>query len=200
MVMTSIPISANAATSAKDSWSYKDDESYGTYVPRSGSLTASFYYKGNRTDSKYRIKTYVEMTLTKKNVAAIKKYNKGEGITIPKAYLTCDVTSVRKGGSKDSVHVTSVTSNLPNPKYDMESDNLDGRNEESETVVLGTVTNTSYYMTSYWNDFRGGNTNDVGKFQCQFAVSKKGIFDYNNYKTSSVIQAVVKYNKNRGVV
>jgi hypothetical protein len=178
-------------------WSYPDDALYGSYVPRSGSLKVKVYSEPDHNKVLHKISTTVNMTLTAKNVTAIKKYNKDN-----KAYLACDVTSVRKGGKKDSVNATSVISNLPNPKYDLENDNFlsDNRKEESETVVLGTVSAKSYYMETFWDDLRTGDTNDAGKFQCQFNMSTKGVFDYNNYITSSRIQATMAYCKDRGKI
>lgn len=177
---------------ASDSWNYSD-YSHGSYCPKSGSMKSSF-------SSGYAY-TKVEFELDSKNVTSIKQSNNGENSADPgvEGYLTIDVTSVRNS-SEDKMDAYSITSNLPNPKFDMENDDIFGsREEESETVVLGTVkANKEYYMKTKWEDLRSGEKKDDGQWQCQFGMSKKGWSDYNNYRISDVIQAIVKYGKNAG--
>jgi hypothetical protein len=55
----------------------------------------------------------------------------------------------------------SVSSTLPNPKTDIENNDLFGnRNEESEVVALGSVSVGTYNMVTYWYDYRSGGPTD----------------------------------------
>lgn len=192
-----------AATST-DSWSYSN-LNHGAYVPKSGTMTVKTY---TNDSGKKRISTVVSMTFSSTNAARIKLYNSGSTSTSvhadcrgKKTYLTCDVSS-KKSSTFECVHATSVTSNLPNPKYDLENDNPmsgsgtvgDAYNEESETVALGVISAKKYSMTTYWNDQRSRLTSGSGRFLCQFGMSKKGLSDYNTVITSDVIQASVSYS------
>lgn len=192
------------AAEKTDKWEYTD-YSVGYYVPRTGNMKVTT----SVTDSGvYKVTTKVTMKFNATNVSRIKLYNSGsedkkvhEKCRGKKTYLTCDVTS-DTGSSviSDNMHATSVTSNLPNPKYDLENDNgnWDDYKEESETVALGTIEAQSYTMTTKWNDKRGKNGAYGGKFLCQYSMSKKGLSDYNTVIVADGIQATVSYCKERG--
>lgn len=103
----------------------------------------------------------------------------------------------------------AISTSLPNPKSDLENDDLLGnRNEESEVVALGTVEATTYNMSVMWYDYREGETNDNGQWEVQFNMSGQYIGkgnlwiktngDYNNVWTSDVVQATMVYGKNGG--
>ncbi|HOV28378.1 MAG TPA: hypothetical protein PK566_18745 [Pseudobacteroides sp.] len=94
----------------------------------------------------------------------------------------------------------SVSSTLPNPKTDIENDDFFGsRNEESEVVALGSVSVGTYNMVTYWDDYRSGGSTDNGTWQCQFGMSKSGMFDYNNVLISDVVQAIVYFGNTSGM-
>lgn len=202
IVLSLLCVGESFAVTSEKSWT-NSSYSQGYYVPVSGSMVT------NADNGK--IKTVVNMTLDSTNVSRIKLYNSGSTSSLvhpdcqgKKTYLTCDVTSVKKS-TFEYVHATSVSSNLPNPVYDLENDNPmtssglgDYYNEESETVVLGTVSAKSYTMTTLWDDMRTGSSTCSGKFQCQFGMSKKGALDYNNVVIANGIQAVQLYNGTKG--
>lgn len=192
LILCIILSAAIVVYAASDSWSYSD-YSKGSYVSKSGTMTSS-YTNG------YAV-TKVEFKLDSNNVASITEYNNGNNSSYPnvKGYLTIDVTSVKNGNS-DAMDAYAITSNLPDPKFDMENDDwFDSRNEESETVALGqVVSNKKYYMTTKWEDLRNGNSGDSGRWQCQFSMSKKGWSDYNTFVQSSEVQATINYGTNAG--
>lgn len=213
MILITIPLSTvNAFAATKsDDWNYSS-YSHGYYVPLSGSMTVKTY---TESSGKALIETHVTMNFSSTNASRIALYNEGskdskvhEKCRGVKTYLTCDVSSVRKSGFKDFVNAKSVTSNLPNPKYDIENDNPatatdvtgDYYNEESETVALGKITNKSYYMNTIWDDWRNSTSGAAGKFQCQYGMSKKGLIDYNTVITSDVIQSLVSYSSKKGAL
>ena len=193
-LMFCIPVLAEEVTTK--TWSYSN-YNYGSYVPKTGKGSASFAYSSS--SGNYAI-TNVNFTLDSNNVSAIKAYNNGTNSSYSgrKGYLGLDVTSVRNG-STDMMDAYSISTSLPNPKTDLENDDLGGtRNEESEVVALGTVSASYYYMSTYWNDYRSGGSSDSGKFQAQFNISEKGVIDYNNMTTSSRIQATIPYGTQGG--
>ncbi len=169
----------------------------GSYTPPSGFMAARFY------DGPWHnwAKTYVGFTLDSHNVSSILDYNAGLG-THPDAeghncYLTFDISSIRNG-STDQMDAYAIKSNLPNPKYDLESDFFGGggpANEESEVVALGAVEAKYYDITTYWHDYRNGDTDDSGRWECHVGLSKLGISDYNSVVNSGLIQAKIYYGK-----
>lgn len=184
------------AFAKETSWNY-GNYNHGTYVPLKGTFSNSL----SKDDTYGNIMiTNVEFTLDQTNVESILAYNKGEGAHAntkgKKCYLTLDVTSVRDSGTfgLDPFDGYAIISNLPNWKADLENDDpFGGRYEESEVVALGEVkASTNYWMTTYWDDYRGSD-NDTGKFQAQFAMSAKGYSDYNNVIQSDVIQGIITY-------
>ena len=181
------------------SWS-NSTYSMGSYVPVKGTYAEGLMSStGSPTGVVYISK--VSFTLDSKNVSSIKDYNNkiGAGGTCKgySSYLTLDVTSVDNGTEKLDAYY--VYSNLPNPKYDLENDNLfTPYREESETVALDTVTAKDYYMTTRWADYRAGASSDSGKIQAQFGMSKKGISDYNTCVISNEVQIINSYGSSRG--
>lgn len=170
----------------------------GSYTPLKGSMIVS----GRQYQNGY-LMSQVDFTFDSYNVTNILDYNNGgdnpgtEGDNA-NCYVTVDVTHLRST-SADMLSAIYLATNLPNPKFDTENDDLLGsRDEESEVVALGTVQSEKYYyFQTVWDDFRDG-TSDGGKIQCQFAMSKKGINDYNNVVTSSAVQATHDLGKTKG--
>lgn len=191
----------------KESWNYSTYE-HGSYVPKVGWAQPTFYNADSNGQN--CVKTYCEFTLDDNNVSNILQYNAGTHPADSKnLFFTLDITSVRNG-STDKMDAYAISTSLPNPKTDLENDDLLGdRNEESEVVALGTVEATTYNMSVMWYDYREGETNDNGQWQAQFNMSgqyigKGNIWirtngDYNNVWTSDVIQATMAYGKNGGV-
>lgn len=185
----------------KVSWNYSTYE-HGSYVPKVGWAQPTFYNADSNGQN--CVKTYCEFTLDDNNVSNILQYNAGTHPADSKnLFFTLDITSVRNG-STDKMDAYAISTSLPNPKTDLENDDLLGdRNEESEVVALGTVEATTYNMSVMWYDYREGETNDNGQWQAQFNMSgqyigKGNIWirtngDYNNVWTSDVIQATMAY-------
>jgi len=186
--LNTLPVHATETAGPSKTWSYYTYE-HGSYVPLSGRMNSTFY---NVSTKDYFI-TNVTFSLSNYNVIKIKDYNNGgdnpgEVADGKNCYFTLDVSS-KSDSTDDKVEVTSIASTLPNPKYDIEDDNWDNDPEESEVVALGTVSATSYKMTTYWHDFRTGYSGDSGRINAQFSMSAKGFFDYNNVVQSDVLQA-----------
>lgn len=188
-----LPLSASAA-----SWSYSNYNN-GTYVPKSGTFTNKVGYNGTYGNI---MTTETRFSLDSNNVTSILKYNIGVGDHENAAgincYLTVDVTCFRNG-LLDPFSAYSVATNLPDPKTDIENDDLTGsRNEESEAVALGTVqANKEYYMRTTWDDYRSSSS-DSGRFEVMFAMSAKGISDYNNVVQAAQPQATINFGSTAG--
>jgi hypothetical protein len=173
-------------------WSWSNTGEMGSYVPESGYFSewwGSGYYVSK-----------VDFTLSSRNLVSIQTYNQGYGqggkCYGKHAYLTADITAVPDAWDL-KFDVRAIATNIPNPKVDLESDiGSDNDHEESEVVMLGTASSTSYYTRSYWYDKREGGSNDGGNIQVQFAMSNKGLFDYNNCTTANGIQIINRYGKN----
>lgn len=191
----------------KQSWNYSTYVN-GTYVPKVGWAQPTFY----RYTQHYLAKTHCEFTLDEHNVENILKYNAGTHEADKKnLYLTLDVTNVPSSGSQDKMEAYLIYTSLPNPKEDYEDDkdDLDKLKEESEIVALGEVEATTYFMTTWWIDYRNGNATDKGQWQAQFAMSgqylgKDKIWvpsfgDYNNVTTARIVQATMEYGAKGGI-
>lgn len=167
------------ASAAKTSWNYSN-YNHGSYVPLTGTFSTT---TGYNTNHGIYTQTLVQFSLDSTNISAITDYNEGNGAHSKakgkKCYLTIDVTSVRDN-SLDPFSAYAVYTDLPDPKIDIENDDLFGnRNEESEVVVLGKLEEKNYGMITVWDDYRSSDE-DTGEFRVQFAMSQKGVFDYNN--------------------
>lgn len=202
-------LSVNVPSQKSDviEWNYSDPETRaqaGSYTPPTGFFTAKFF------DGKYVnwVKTYCGFTLSPDNVESISSYNRGErknyNNDYAEAFLAVDITSI-SDSDEDQMSAYSIISNLPNPKYDLEDDGSDYRYEESEVVALGQVEAKYYDVRTYWQDFRNGGY-DTGRWEVQFNVSAEGYmpivpdvhWDYNNFMTSGLIQAILHYGKYGG--
>ena len=139
-------------------------------------------------------------------------------------YLGLDIRSVRNAlSSTDMMDVKeyAIATSLPNPKLDAENDDLedlDDRNEESEVVALGTVSATTYWMSTIWDDYRTGGPYQNGEWRVQFHMSGQylpmGIIktdyhsagqywipsygDYNLIWMPYVNQAIIPYGRYAG--
>jgi len=175
-------------------WDYPD-YSWGTYVPRSGNFSESV------TGGQYTCRT--AFRFDDANITSIKDYNNGgdnpgSRCDNARTYVTLDQVADGDGG-RDGLDADLIVSTLPNPKYDYEDDNGDGRDEESEAVALGSVTtSTQYAMRTYWNDRRKGGKEDGGVIEVAFTMSKKGFSDYNTCQPPKEDQIHNRYGKRRG--
>jgi len=170
-------------------WSYSS-YSHGSYVPKEGSST-----KVNYSDY---FTTNVGFTLDRDNVTNILDYNNGgdnpgSDADNKNAYLTLDQTAKPENTLDLEIDASSIVSNLPDPKYDLEINYVGVDCDESEVVALGAVSAKSYYMRTAWNDYRDGGSSDGGKILSQFAMSTKGLSDYNNVVQSDVVQDTTSY-------
>ena len=190
LITTALPAVAAAGST---SWSYSN-YSNGGYVPLSGTFQKEM--SGNYFTSRvsFRFDTY--------NRAQILDYNNGGDnpgtrCDYARAYVTLDQTLLP--ATQERLDAQVIVTTLPNPKADFEDDNRDGYKEESEIVALGTVdTTTTYAMKTYWYDRRPTTGGYGGWLQAQFAMSKKGLIDYNNCYTSGAVQITNYYSGFRG--
>lgn len=213
LLVISLSIPASAATPTlgdQKTWDYGTNTSYGTYVPYKGSAQATFYNAGG-SEQNYA-KTYCSFTLNSTNVSNIISYNNGTNSAESgkNLYLTLDITNIPSTSSGyDQMDAYAISTSLPNPKSDLENDDVFGtRNEEAEITALGTVSATTYSMSVMWYDYRDGDASDNGKWQCQFCMSGQYVKvlgqwipsfgDYNTVRQSSAIQATLPYSKNGG--
>ena len=107
--------------------------------------------------------------------------------------MTLDQTAKPENTLDLEISASSIVSDLPDPKYDIEINYVGVDADESEVVALGSVSATSYFMRTAWNDYRDGGSSDGGQIQSQFAMSVKGLSDYNNIVQSDVIQDISYY-------
>jgi hypothetical protein len=191
LLMTLALFAAIGSGSASAHWNYSD-YSKGSYVPKSGDHAVTLYPSTNQ------LKTSIYFALDTNNVNSIVSYNNGNGggdCSGSASYLTLDQTAVPDSWDLE-ISASVVSSNLPNPKYDLENDNYVAEYDESEVVALGTVSATNYYMATTWNDYRDGGAGDSGTIQGQFSMSKAGFSDYNNCIQSSAVQEYITYGDN----
>lgn len=213
LLLVCMTVSASAVTTTvgdAKTWDYGTSTQYGSYVPYKGSAQATFY-KADGNDQNYA-KTYCTFTLNNTNVNNILQYNNGnhsaeQGKNL---YLTLDITNdPSTTNGYDQMDAYAISTSLPNPKSDLENDDLLGtRNEEAEVTALGAVTAKTYSMSVMWYDYRDGDANDNGEWLCQFNMSGQyvkvlGVWipsngDYNNVRQSTAIQATLPYSKNGG--
>jgi len=170
-------------------WSYSD-YSHGSYVPKTGASSRINYSNWFTTSVGFTFDSY--------NVGKILDYNNGgdnpgtvaDGYN---AYVTLDQTAKPENTLDLEISASSIVSDLPDPKYDIEINYVGVDADESEVVALGSVSATSYFMRTAWNDYRDGGSSDGGQIQSQFAMSVKGLSDYNNIVQSDVIQDISYY-------
>ncbi len=188
-------------------WAYNSYD-YGSYVPKVGYAQPTFYSDTSGNEAY----TEVSFELDSQNVNSILNFNNGTNSADSKTlYLTLDVTNVPHGLT-DQMDAYQIYTSLPDPKTDLENDDILGnRNEESEVVVLGSVVaNKEYYMTTCWDDYRSGGEYDSGQWQVQFAMSGRYIGkgsiwiptfagDYNTVYYAEKIQATMNYGIYGGI-
>lgn len=155
---------------------------YYEWRPNSGSITPTFY-KVDAGGQNYA-KTYLDFTLTTSNVTAITAFNNGTNSNWqgkPAAYFGMDTKNVPSSTfGNDMMDAYSIATSLPNPKTDLENNDIFGtRNDEAEVVALGTVSATTYYMSVMWYDYRTGSSSDNGQWNVNCEISSKGVSDYN---------------------
>lgn len=145
------------------------------FVPATGVLTA-VYYSGDANNDPYAT-TKLSFTYTSACVSDVIAYN-ADGL-----YTGMDIKSYRPGKAP-MMDGYSITTSLPNPKTDLESNNpLGNAQDEADVVALGTiVANKSYTMTVQWWDKRDGLSGSNGDWVVNAELSKKGIFDYNTQR------------------
>ena len=113
-------------------------------------------------------------------------------------YWGLDVTSHRKNNENVSdLSAYAVITNIPNPKIDIEDDELIFNNEESEVICLSPenlIAGQQYRMITYWKDKRNGNNEGYIELSSEFSV--KGSSDYNF--AGSQYRKTISYGKTRG--
>ena len=102
-------------------------------------------------------------------------------------------------GNFSAPTVSAIVTNLPDPKLDVEDDDLlhQKYNEEAEVTALGKTIKAGkeYYMQVVWDDHR--TSESKGVFGAKAELSKKGVVDYNvvDYK---YLNADVPYTASEG--
>lgn len=174
------------------SWSYPNYD-HGSYVPKSGTFQESIslgYYTA-RTD----------FTFDSHNVDNIEDYNDGgdnpgTACDNVSAYVSLDHTADPASWDLE-INATSVGTNLPNGKIDFDG-GVWAEAHEAEVTAEGAVQATSYYMRSYWDDFRDGDNGDGGDMHAQFGMAKQGTFEYNDCINADGPQIINPYGNDLG--
>ncbi|GHV36688.1 hypothetical protein FACS18949_16360 [Clostridia bacterium] len=158
--ISALAVTTITTTSAKN-WTSSTFPTTGgkDFRPPSGYTQATFYNKNGSGQNE--ITSRVSFTLTSANVTAIAQHKAGthsshNGMNL---FFGSEMVSVPTSGN-DLLSATSIASSLPDPHFDIEDDDGifgNGRYEESEVVALGTVTASTYYQSTQWDDFRNGS-------------------------------------------
>ncbi|MCA9700087.1 MAG: hypothetical protein KC431_21355 [Myxococcales bacterium] len=187
--------SSTAFAGGLTSWSYSSTHNYGSYVPNAGTFTEGIY--GSQYWSR------VNFVFESSDITSIKDYmnggdNPGTNCDNVKAYVTVDMTAVGDSWD-DEIDGATIYTTLPSAYKDFDDDNWDGEKEESEVVALSApLSGTSYYMRTYWNDYRDGDAGDSGKIQVQFGMSRPAGSEYNTCVNSGDVQIINPYGDNYG--
>ena len=187
---------ATPAVVQAQGWSYSD-YSKGSYVPKSGNFIESAY-ASSTSPSGYLYYSGVDFYFDSFNRSNILDYNNGgnnpgTACDNVQAYVTIDQTAVPD--NDETLSARSVSTNLPDPKTDLENDSWTNTlEEEAEAVALGAVAaGQFYFMDVYWEDYRTGYVSARGQIQVQFGMSNEGWSDYNNCTQSSAVQVIDRY-------
>lgn len=189
-LICSLLISVASATNfTKSESGYGEKGLYTAFWPKSGSLTAT-YSATNNTATTTLSFTYGEK--------AIKYFN---DVYWPDSmYPGVEIRDYPNSGNGNfsAPNTSVITTNLPNPKLDVENDQfLNSYNEEAEVTALGKtlVADHEYTMSVVWTDYRDGSS--AGVWGAKAELSKKGIIDYNvqDYK---YLSADVPYGATAG--
>lgn len=177
------------------------------YSPESGYLSSRFY-----DETSDKVKTYAYFTASNSNITDINKYRNGTGAYGggKVCYFTVDVRNIRANSTgMDALSSYTNNTNLPNPKHDFENDNPyvpgysgDNNNEEAECVVLGSMSAKSYYLETWWNDYRNSTTYPTnGDIRVSYSMSTEPTFsggDYNSKDYEPNYRAQISYNSTAG--
>ena len=187
--------SSTAFAGGLTSWNYPNNHAYGSYVPNSGTFTEGIYNT--------RYWSRVNFAFEASDIASIQDYmnggnNPGTWCDNAQAYVTVDMTAVGDSWD-DELDGYTIYTTLPNPYKDFDDDNWDGEKEESEVVALSAPSaGVSYYMRTYWNDYRDGDAGDSGEIRVQFGMSEEGFFEYNTCINAGDVQIINPYGDNKG--
>lgn len=139
------------------------------FTPNSGSLTVTCDVANSTVDTTLSFQYSSERALS----IFSESYNAN--------YATMDIKDHDQYTGFGKLDAYTITTTLPNPKYDIEDGNFDRRCEEAEVVALGGIKpDVNYSMIVTWNDNRSQTSQ--GKevaISVNSELSSKGIIDYN---------------------
>ncbi|TDT50756.1 hypothetical protein [Fonticella tunisiensis] len=176
------------------SWDYGSGKTdlHGSYCPYSGTGWMSFWNENGKNLLNVRTSN---MLFNQYAVNAIQNYMNTKGW-----YFTWDISNTND--YDETIDATGwLSTNLPNPKIDIEDDPWpfgNGYNDETEVVALSLVnSSTAYYVISQFEDKRNGTSG--GTIQTRACMSSKSITgEYNTELMSDVPQQTFTYGKNPG--
>ncbi len=169
-MFTALLFSLSIVASASDRYSHVQISQDGTcdFGPDSGSVTVEFSQDSNVA---MRIEFYYSVS----DAEAIAGY-----MARDLGYAGLDVKNVPSDYNfgVDLMVPYSVSTTLPNPKYDLENNDILGsRDDEAEIVALGEIIGgVMYEMTVFWTDYRTGASSDYGEWRINAELSKKAPF------------------------
>lgn len=167
-LMTNLIYAASTSNTISENGTGEKGE-YSAFWPKSVTLETTHYSQYTNTKMSF---TY--------GTKAINTLNTYRNIEL---YPGVEIRDYSKS-AYDNFSAYSIATNLPDPKKDLENDDIFGtRNEEAEVTVLGTLTaNKNYYISANWTDYRSndGEPEEVlGNFAGKAELSEKGLSDYN---------------------
>lgn len=187
LMCASVVSVASATDFAKGESGYGENGKYMTFWPKTGSLTATY------SSSKKTATTKLSFTYGDKTVKYFDEVYWPENL-YPGVEIR-DFFDAPAEGNFSAPTVSAIVTNLPDPKFDVEDDDIlhHKYNEEAEVTALGKTIKAGkeYYMQVVWDDHR--TSESMGCFGAKAELSKKGVIDYNvvDYK---YLNADVPYN------
>lgn len=173
-------------------WGYSD-YSNGSYVPKSGTFSESF--------SSGYLAARIDFGFDSHNASSIDDYIAGDSPSTncdgSTAYVSIDHTADPDSWDLE-IDAVGISTNLPNPKKDLDGGFWAEAHEAEVTAQTSVATNSSYYMKSYWDDFRDGDADDSGDMHVQFGMAKWGLSEYNDCINANGPQVINSYGDNHG--
>ena len=157
-----------------------------SFKPTNGSMATTF-----TTGTPAKVVTNLHFTLNSANLTAINNLKAQNGW-----YFGMDIKDYPAAGSVTRMDAYALTTTMPNPKIDLETnwDVGDTRNE-AEVVALGDLSATTYNMRVQWDDWRQGSVFCYGGFYVNAEMSMQ-FFGIGDYQTMDYLGCM---NFSRGI-